>query len=209
MGCIMAAAGTPTEIILDGTTYVRMQRSQWAHTVGASQWQGTALGKGKTKLQRNEVSRIRCCAVKVLSSQPKNQTPEWHRSSGGGKANRILLLLVLPAAAQTERHIFVMYENSFCFLAASWVLWDAVLVPQLHQSSARQGTPAPAETRQSTPRPQPPWSSLPHTLKCFSGLLSQQNTSTFLFCQGKCSGTYHGNFSSVYAVAFSPPAHCW
>lgn len=106
MGCIMAAAGTPTEIILDGTMYVRMQHSLWAHNVGASQWQGTALGKNKTELQRNEVPKIRCCAVKALSSQPKNQTLEWHCSSGGGKANRILLLLVLPEAAQTERHIF-------------------------------------------------------------------------------------------------------
>lgn len=72
---------TPTEIILDGTTYATIQRSLRARRVNAIQWQSTALRKNKTKLQRNEVPKIRSrCAVEAPSSQPNNQTPEWHCS---------------------------------------------------------------------------------------------------------------------------------
>ena len=62
--------GTPTEIILDGTTHATVQRSLRARRVNAAQRQNTALGKNKTKLQRNEAPKTRsCCVVEAPSSR--------------------------------------------------------------------------------------------------------------------------------------------
>lgn len=70
---------TPTEIILDGTTYATIQRSLPARRVGAIQGQNTVQGKNNAKLQRNEVPGMRsCCAVKAPSSRANHQTAERH-----------------------------------------------------------------------------------------------------------------------------------
>lgn len=128
---------TPTEIILDGTTYATIQRSLWARRVNAIQWQNTALRQNKTKLQRNEVPKIRrCCAVKAPSSQPNNQTPEWHcsfrrRKSKQDPAPACSVRSSLGCKAHLQHR-----KKSF-----SWVLWDTALTSWIHESSARQEDP--------------------------------------------------------------------
>lgn len=132
----MAAAWNTHWDYFGCTAYVTIQRSLRARCVNAIQWHNTALGENKTKLRRNEVPKIRCCAAEALSSQPNNQTPEWHRSSRRRQSKQDSA----PACSvwnspDCKAHFCSTYAKiSFNCLAESGGLWE----PSCHGSMGAQ-----------------------------------------------------------------------